>query len=179
MIALVVAGIVAAPLPVVAARATTVILVRHGEKAGTPEGDPALSQAGVARATALVEALRGAGVEAVVTTQVRRTRETAQAVAELFRLVPETMDGKAPGHAQEVARRIRERHAGQVVLVVGHSNTVPEIVQALGAPAVPPICDGEYDRMLVVTVDGASSRVVQARYGAPTPQASGCGKPAK
>ncbi len=154
--------------------ATTVILVRHGEKEATPAADPPLSTAGQARARALLDALRGAHVSAVITTQFARTRETAAPTASAFGITSEivpTTTGAA--HVKDVAVAIR-KHAGQTVLVVGHSNTVTEIVAALGAPKPPAICDSEYDNLYVVTIagDGAAS-VVHARFGAPTPVETG------
>ncbi len=154
------AALVAAPTH------TTVILVRHAEKAAAPKDDPVLSDAGMARARALAVALRDAGVQAILTTHFQRTRMTAQPLADALGVKPEIAD-------ENVAEAIRQRHAGQVVLVVGHSNTVPEIIKALGARAPPAICDEEYDRLFVVTLD-AAARVVQARYGAATPPGPNC-----
>ena len=68
-----------------------------------------------------------------------------------------------------------QAHAGGVVLVVGHSNTIPAIVTALGAPQPPPICDSEYDDLYVVTLaPNAPAHVIRARYGAPSPAEAGC-----
>jgi hypothetical protein len=61
------------------------------------------------------------------------------------------------------------------VLVVGHSNTVPAIIEALGAVRPAPICDPEYDNLYVVTIgpDGKAG-VVRAKFGARTPVDSSC-----
>ena len=157
--------------------ATTVILVRHAEKAGAPANDPGLTQAGAARARELMAIARDAGVTAVITTQFARTRETARPTAEALKLTPEIAraGGSAAQHAQDVARMV-QAHAGGVVLVVGHSNTIPAIVTALGAPQPPPICDSEYDDLYVVTLaPNAPAHVIRARYGAPSPAEAGCG----
>jgi hypothetical protein len=72
-------ALAAAPLPLLAqSPATTVILVRHAEKADEPGADPALSAAGEARARALADALRDVKVAAVLTTPYRRTNATGQ-----------------------------------------------------------------------------------------------------
>jgi len=155
---------------------TTVILVRHGEKADAPANDPALSEAGAARAKALLTIARDAGVTAVITTQFTRTRETARPAAEALGITPEVAraGGSAAQHAQDVARMV-QAHAGGVVLVVGHSNTLPAIVAALGAPQPPPICDSEYDDLYVVTLTpNAKPHVIRARYGAPSPADAAC-----
>lgn len=158
--------------------ATTVIVVRHAEKAAQPAADPALTTAGKERATALATALKDAGVSAVITTQYLRTRETAEATATEFGIKPEIVSagkGSVSAHAQAVAAAVM-RHAGGTVLVVGHSNTVPEVVAALGAKQPAPICDDEYDGMYIVTIAwGGHATVVHARYGEPAGGGKGCG----
>jgi broad specificity phosphatase PhoE len=154
---------------------TTVIVVRHAERAADPAADPLLTPAGAARAEALAELLKDAHVDAVVSTQLQRTRLTGAPVAARFGLTPEIVEARAPQHPRAVADTVLLKHRGQTVLVVGHSNTVPDIVAALGAPKPANICDGEYDNLYVVTVppEGAA-RVVRARYGAPSPADSSC-----
>src|SRR5437868_7656778 len=155
---------------------TTVILVRHADKAALPAEDPALTAEGQARAQALVAIARDAGVTAIITTQFARTRETARPAAEALRITPEIVSAGGAQHAQEVAKAILSGHAGAVVLVVGHSNTIPAIVAALGAPRPPPICDSEYDGFYVVTVPATGpARVIHALYRQPSPALAGCG----
>ena len=145
---------------------TTVVLVRHAEKATEPKADPPLTKAGAARAEALPEALRGLKPDAVLSTNFERTRATAAPAAKRFGLKTELVDIGATDVAAAVLKRFR----GKTVLVVGHSNTVPAIVEALGAPLPPPICEAEFDRLFVVKIPakGAAS-VEERRYGAPTP----------
>jgi broad specificity phosphatase PhoE len=162
-----------------AAAAQTVILVRHAEKATEGGSDPALSAAGEARARALADALRDAGVTAVVTTELKRTQQTAHPLAAARGLTPQvvaTRSGDAAAHAGAVAEAVR-RHKQGVVLVVGHSNTVPAIIGALGASRLPPICDAEYANLFIVTLDPAgSARLIRSRYGEPDPaNAAECG----
>ena len=155
---------------------TTVILVRHAEKAAEPAADPGLTAAGEARARALVAVARDAGVSAIVTTQFARTKATAQPIAAALHITTDVIDARGAQHPQEVARLITGRHAGEVVLVVGHSNTIPAIIAALGAPQPAAICDAEYDGLYVVTVPASgAARVIRGRYGEPTPVAEGCG----
>ena len=145
--------------------ATTVILVRHAEKVSTPPADPPLSPAGEMRSRALLAALRDAGVSAIITTQFLRTKATAAPLAAALGIAPEVVTASGATHAQDVAAAVR-RHAGQTVLVVGHSNTVPAIIAALGAPEPPPICDESYDNLYIVTIPAAGpSRLIQASYG--------------
>jgi phosphohistidine phosphatase SixA len=153
----------------------TVILVRHAEKAVAPADDPALSPAGAARAAALAAALADAGVEQVLTTRFRRTRETAAPLAAARGLRPVVIDaaGDTAAHVAAVAAAVRA--AAGTVLVVGHSNTVPAIIAALGGPALPPLCEGSYSRVFVLSgLDGAP-RLQRWRYGADdAPAADGC-----
>jgi broad specificity phosphatase PhoE len=166
------------PLPGPAA-AQTVILVRHAEKADEGGKDPTLSAAGERRAQALAEALQDAGVTAVVTTELKRTQQTAGPLATRRRLTPEvvaTRSDATPAHAEAVAEAVR-RHKRGVVLVVGHSNTVPAIIGALGGPRLPQICDAEYGNLFVVTLDAPDgARLIRSKYGDPDPaNAAGCG----
>jgi broad specificity phosphatase PhoE len=155
---------------------TTVILVRHAEKGDAPANDPVLTEAGAARARALMAIARDAGVTAVITTQFARTRETARPAVEALGITPDVAraGGVAAQHAQDVARMV-QAHAGGVVLVVGHSNTVPAIVAALGAPQPPPICDSEYDGLYIVVVPATGpAHLIRGRYGQPSPVDATC-----
>lgn len=169
----------AALLPVAAAAQsapTVIIVARHAEKGTTPANDPPLTEAGVARAKALVAALAGAKVQAVITTQLVRTRETGRPTAEANGVTMETVPagGATDVHAKAVADAAR-KHTGKTVLVVGHSNTVMRIVEALGGPKLPDLCDSNYSGLFTVILDGASTRFVNGTFGAPSPeQPTGC-----
>ena len=151
---------------------TVVILARHAEKVvpNPPDGDPDLTDAGRARAAALAEALRNAGVDAVITTQFKRTRFTGQPAAEQAGVTPEVVSTSgAQGHVAAVADAVR-RHAGHTVLVVGHSNTVPAIVAALGGPRLPDICDSQYaDLFTLILEPGKAPVLVRSTYGVASP----------
>lgn len=164
-----------------------VVVVRHAEKAAAPAGDPGLSAEGEARARALAEALVGADVAAVIVTPLRRTGATAAPLAAARGLTPEAVPFGPPGpdgiaaHARAVAAAAR-RHPGRVVLVVGHSNTVPAVVAALGGPRLPDLCDASYATLFVVrpaAAPAAAAAVVRAQYGrADAPDAAACAAPA-
>ena len=134
-----------------------VFLVRHAEKASASP-DPGLTEAGETRAQALAELLRDAGVDVVYSTDYRRTRDTAAPLAVKLGLGLTTYD---PRNLGELAADIRSQ--GVRCLVVGHSNTTPELVGLLGGEPGPPIDEkSEYDRLYVVTIgaDGAVETVV-------------------
>jgi len=158
-----------------ATEVTTVMLVRHAEKAaaGDPEfagasaADPPLTAAGRARAGALARTLAEAGVTAVFASQFQRTQLTVRPLAEALGLeVQQFPAADVTGLAELVARD----HAGGVVVIAGHSNTVPALVEALGAGAVAPIEESwEYDNLYIVTVDGdGGADVVTLKFGAPS-----------
>jgi phosphohistidine phosphatase SixA len=148
--------------------ASLIVLVRHAEKAAAPSDDPPLTATGVKRAQALAAALRDAGVTAIITTQLRRTRETAEPLASALSLTPEVVTvggGEAGAHAESVAAAVR-RHVGGVVLVVGHSDTIPAIIAALGGPRLPDICESVFSHLFALVPGAGEARLVRSRYGA-------------
>lgn len=153
-----------------AAQASTVILVRHAEKAG-PSGDVDLSALGQTRATDLATALAAFPVQGIFTSQYKRTLQTAAPVASRYHLTPfqvPVQGGDARAQAAATAAAIRGLSAGSAALVVGHSNTVGLIVQALGGPKLDDLCDGEYATMLVLDLSTPSApRLLRVSYGAP------------
>lgn len=162
---------------VVAAQPSLVVLVRHGEKQAQPADDPSLSEAGVARAQALAESLAHTTPGTIIVSTRKRTVETAAVVARRAGITPVViaLDGGAATHIAAVAAAVRQ--ASGVVLVVGHSNTIPAIVGALGGPKLPDLCDASYATMYLLTPGraGAPTQVVTAHYGLPDPPTSvGC-----
>jgi phosphohistidine phosphatase SixA len=171
----VVTGCASAPSPSPSTQgATTVIIVRHAEKVTTDPRDPnpALTAEGQERARALAQLLRDRHVAGVVTTPFARTRLTGQPTAEAAH-VP--VDSVAIGrdlqaHVAAVAELVRTRFAGKTVLVVGHSNTVPKIIAALGGPALADLCDSAYGNLFTVVVPASGApRYTRGHYGAADP----------
>jgi phosphohistidine phosphatase SixA len=146
-----------------------VVLVRHAEKAQSPQDDPPLTKAGLERARALVDALKDTKVTVIVTSDAQRTRETAQPLAEALGLKPVVVGlgrSGAKAHAEAVAAELR-RLAGGVVVVVDHSDTIPLIIAALGGPHLPEIPSKEYANFFLLAPGPSGARLVRARYGAP------------
>lgn len=151
------------------AMAQTVVLVRHAEKADA-SSDPVLSEAGQRRAMDLAAALSGSDLTHVFTSPLQRTVLTARLTAQAHAINPEaiSLEGGTEAHVRRVAERIRALPDDAVVLVVGHSNTVPLIAGALGETGPSEMADCEYDRMTVISVeDDGDSPTVIARYGEP------------
>jgi broad specificity phosphatase PhoE len=155
----------ATPVPAPTLDQTTVIVVRHTEKL-SDEGDPSLSAAGVARAETLSRVLADLPVAALFASQYKRTRETLTPLSARFGIPVQTHDAR---DVVGLARIIRSEHAGQLVVVAGHSNTVPALMRALGVESVADIPEDEYDDLFVVRLnaDGGAT-ALHLNYGAPS-----------
>ena len=138
---------------------TTVIVVRHAERASSDEDSP-LSAEGQRRAQTLAQMLRDAPLRAIITSQYVRTAQTAAPTAQQKQIKPDVLP------ADKLDQLINRIHslAGSTILVVHHSNTVPAIVAKLGG-RTPPMADTEFDRLLIVTMTTAGSSVTTLRYG--------------
>lgn len=140
---------------------TIVILIRHAERLATPGDDPHLSTAGKARARLLIHVLGGANISAIYTSEFIRTIETAKPLANALGLSPiQATDG------EDIKNDILLNHARETVLVVGHTDTVPEVIRLLGDNSGHEIGDEEFDNMFVATVLGESEvRITRLKYG--------------
>lgn len=155
------------------ADATTIVVTRHAEKATDDPRDPSLSAAGQERARALSVLLKDADVAAVYGTQYKRTRQTTDPIAQERSLAfverPMTAANTATYYA-DLAKEVLSASAGKTVLIVGHSNTVPQIVQAFSGKTIAPIEDREYDHLFVIVVSpGKTPKLFNARFGRATP----------
>ncbi|MBK5260450.1 MAG: histidine phosphatase family protein [Thermoanaerobaculia bacterium] len=148
---------------------TTVILVRHAEKVDA-SADPELAAAGVERSAELARILADVPLSAIYTTPFKRTRNTAAPIAAACR-IEATVIAAGKTLAADIAAKILSEQKGKTVLVVGHSNTVPDTMRALGVKSPPPIDDAtEFDRLFVVTIGGdGEPRLLSMRYGKKAP----------
>ncbi len=138
-----------------------VFLVRHAEKVDESR-DPLLSAAGKARARALARHLRTAGVRAIYVTQYQRTSLTAAPLAAAAGLTPVILPAD---ERQQLVDRIRRDHANDVVLVVGHSDTVPEVLRLMGHPDAVTIAAPEHDNLFVaIPREAGPPTVLRLRY---------------
>jgi 2,3-bisphosphoglycerate-dependent phosphoglycerate mutase len=128
---------------------TTIILIRHGERnAPTPANpDPHLNAAGKARAKKLIHVVGQSGIKAIYRSHFVRAKETAQPLAAHLGLSAIEIDEALP-----IKNDILSNRAGQTVLVIGHSDTVPDLIKRLGAGNIPIIDDAEFDNLFVVNV---------------------------
>jgi broad specificity phosphatase PhoE len=119
--------------------------------------DPELSAAGAARAQKLAAMLGDASIAAIFTTEYRRTKDTAAPLAAKLKVTPEVV---MASQAAAIIEKIKS-HPNDTVFVVGHSNTVPVIIRALGGPDVT-IGDEEYDNLFIYVP--ATKTLTRIRY---------------
>ena len=127
-----------------------VFVVRHAERTGTDgpaQTDPALSETGRARAAGLKRELRDAGIQSIYTSELKRARQTAAPLADSLGIKSEVV---AARDVDELITKIKSG-AGNV-LIVGHSNTVPEIVKGLGVTTKVTLSEKQYDDLFVVVL---------------------------
>lgn len=141
---------------------TTLIVVRHAEKTGDGLASP-LSSAGATRAEHLAQVLGEMGVDVIYATQYLRTKQTAQPLADALNL---SITEYQYDDIQWLAGDIRSYHRGKTILVVGHSNTVPQIVEEFSAASCGSITDEEYDNLYVVVwCRFCDDRLLHLKYG--------------
>jgi phosphohistidine phosphatase SixA len=149
------------------ANSTTVIVIRHAEKETVSAADPALSAAGEARAALLARMFgdtKGAGrLDAIYVSATLRSRSTAAPVAARLGIAPVVAATDDP---KGLARRVLRENSGRRVMVIGHVNTVPEIVSALaGRSDIPGIDEQDFATMYVVSVPRIGrANLVQLSY---------------
>ena len=135
-----------------AAAQQLIFVVRHAERADSAAGgspmmasDPDLSEAGRARAEALALALKDAKITAIFVTPYKRTQQTAAPLAKALGIQAAAIDPKDAAGIVDKAQA-----ASGNVLIVGHSNTVPDILTRLGIADAPAMNDADYDNLFVV-----------------------------
>jgi broad specificity phosphatase PhoE len=154
--------VAAVPAPAFAQK--LILLVRHAERADggkpaagmTTPADPALSAAGEARAARLATMLAAAGITAIFSTEYKRTQDTVKPLSQKLGVPVTTVRANA---TPTLVATLKRDHANDIVLITGHSNTLPGIISALGGPTVT-IAEHEYDDIFVlVPGTGALSRI--------------------
>lgn len=146
----------------------TVFLVRHAERADSGAGvpaagmkmgaDPELSEAGLARADSLAAMLKDAKITAIIGTEYKRTQQTAAPLAKILGITVTIIKANEPA---ELIKAVKAATGN--VLIVGHSNTMPDVMKAFGAPAPAPIADNEYDNLFVLTI-GTTTTTLRLHY---------------
>jgi len=128
---------------------TTFILVRHAEKAKDDDRNPSLSDVGIARAEKLNKMLSTMEISAIYSTPYKRTRLTVSPIAEAKGLEVTDYDFRN----NELLTSLMEKHKGGTILISGHSNTTPVLVnKLLGEEKFAWLKEDEYDKVFIVTL---------------------------
>ena len=149
---------------------TTIIFVRHAEKNLSVEDDPELTEAGQRRVFELTRQMKDAdvveGIDAIYSTPFRRNLATVEPLSELLEL-PINLYNK--NEYESVLETILDKHKGKIILVVGHSDTLANLMAELGASkSVPVIADNEYDNIYIVSIPWfGKTKTIRLRYGKP------------
>lgn len=147
---------------------TTVYVVRHAEKVSETDSTD-LNPAGFKRAAALADKLGNEPIDSIFTTPYRRTRQTAEPLAKRLSVPMRDYPAKPTSAVTQRVKVIK----GKTVLVVGHSNTILEIVKGLDAqPSLTKIESDDFDNLFRVRIKrkpfGTSVKLTELTYGEPT-----------
>ena len=140
LLSILVAATIASAQPVV-------VIVRHAEKSASDTNDPDLSPAGRARAEALARILKDSGITAIFTSEFKRTQETAAPTGASAGVAATVVPAKDPA---ALVAKLHQLNGN--ALVVGHGDTIPNIIKALGIDAPINIPDVDYSELLIVTL---------------------------
>lgn len=133
-------------------------LVRHAEKEADAGRDPHLTPAGYQRAGMLAARLQDSAITDIWSSDYYRTRETARPLADVLGKKLKIYD---PRNLETLANTLLE--ARHNALVVGHSNTTPDLARILCKCDIEDMDESEHDRLIVLDVDGGEIRVTTLR----------------
>lgn len=149
---------------------TTIIFVRHAEESSSQDDNSSLTIEGEARSAELARQLVDAdvisGVDAIYSTSFQYTKDTALPVSKALNIPIEIYD---ISDTELIIEDIIKQHKGKIILVVGHSNTLPLMIGNMGASKdVPKINDNEYDNIYLVSIPWfGKTKTIRLRYGLP------------
>ena len=138
--------------------APVIFIVRHAEKASTGDKDPDLSPEGEKHADALAHILKDSQITSVLVTEFNRTQETAAPTARAAHVSPTVMSANDIGTLVEKLRALNGN-----ALVVGHGNTIPELLKALGIATPVSIPEDDYTEIFAVLV-GDTPELLRLHY---------------
>ncbi len=142
---------------------STVILVRHAEKAFDEAGNPDLTEAGMERAKELVRVLENEAIDGIYTTPFNRTRQTIEPLAKSKQL--EVMEYN-PFKMEEVMEVIKNAD-GKTLVFSGHSNTVPVMINQITGGEMPMIDESVYDNLFIISfTEFGKGKVTHLKFGA-------------
>jgi broad specificity phosphatase PhoE len=135
---------------------STIFIVRHAEKADASK-DPDLSEAGRARAEALARTLKDANITVIYATEFKRTQQTATPLAQVLGIKVTIR----PAKATDFGFKLGTLHDN--TLVVGHSDTIPDLIRELGISEPINIAENDYDNLFAVVL-GEKPRLIRLHY---------------
>ena len=138
--------------------APVVLVVRHAEKAGGGGNDPDLSVAGYARADALARILKDMQITSVFVTEFKRTQETAAPTAKAAHVPPTVVPANETG---SLIAKLGDLNG--CALVVGHGNTIPNLIKGLGITTPVNIADDDYTEIFIV-LPGEPPQLLRLHY---------------
>ena len=134
-------------LVVTATAQSKIFIIRHGERADSSE-DSDLSEAGCARSEALAKMLKDAKITAIYATEFKRTQQTAAPLAKALGITVTTIPSK---DKDALVAKLRALNGN--ALVVGHGNTIPDLVKALGISEPINIGENDYDNLFEIVLE--------------------------
>jgi broad specificity phosphatase PhoE len=137
---------------------STIFIVRHAEKAESGGNDPDLSEAGRTRAEALAKMLKDASISAIYATELKRTQQTAAPLAKMLHLDPTILPAK-----DSPALIAKLRGSTGNVLIVGHGNTIPDLIKGFGIATPINIAENDYDNLYVLVLE-EKPRLIRLHY---------------
>jgi len=147
---------------------TTVVLVRHAEKALDQGNDPELTEAGKVRATRLATYLDNADVAGYYATQFKRTQATLLDLSTKRNLPVQVMEVQSSNwntFAEALRRHIQAHYCGKTVAVAQHSNTIPQLINTWVGTKMKDIDDADYENIFVLTLrPGNTASLIRARF---------------
>jgi broad specificity phosphatase PhoE len=138
--------------------APVIFIVRHAEKASSGGNDPDLSPQGQKRADALAHILKDSQITSVFVTEFKRTQQTAAPTAKAAHVTPTVVPANETGALAEKLRALNGN-----ALVVGHGNTIPDLLKALGIATPVSIPDDDYSELFTVIV-GDPPQLLRLHY---------------
>lgn len=147
---------------IISAQTTTVWIVRHAEKdkSNPQDTNPSLSDEGKIRTADLAKYLKKVKFDAAFATPTKRTHQTLDSL-----VIPKVIDYK---DIKSLVESIKTNYTGKTVIVAGHSNTVLEIIEALGGKRPKEeLTDDDYDYIFELSVKEDKAKVKMDQYGRP------------
>ena len=146
-------------------KAYTLYLVRHAEKQPDGSRDPLLTESGKQRALHLADWFQDRDIEDIWSSDFNRTRNTAEPTLSRVGFSEPGVKLRIYNHGELVPLSKNLLKRQQNAIVIGHSNTTPELARLLCHCVIDDMDDSEYDRLIVISVAGDKKDVKTLRQG--------------